>query len=146
MPACRLSGIVRPNPHIAPRRPYIAYNMNHVGPNLKKAQVIARAPDSIRGTRQSRECVSLDCFLRIIHFRLCLYLCASNDIYFVMLMDPSMGTVCSNSRPPPALAGPGLLGLGLHSSHSYGYALSSSSASNPPCLAPSSGVLMQYAG
>ena len=32
------------------------------GSDLKKAQVFARTPDWLRGTRQSRQCVLLGCF------------------------------------------------------------------------------------
>ncbi len=97
--------------------------MNHVGRNLKKEQVIARTPGSTRGTWQSRECVSVDCFALYSHRLLVLLTSQHNDIYFVMLVDPSLRTICHSGLPTPPLAGPGLF-----------------------VPVPSSGILMQYTG
>ncbi|KXJ40518.1 MAG: hypothetical protein AXA67_09430 [Methylothermaceae bacteria B42] len=49
-------------------------------------------------------------------------------------------------NPIPALACPGTPGLGLPSSHSYGYAFQSSPAPRRTCPAPSSGMLVKYPG
>ncbi len=48
--------------------------------------------------------------------------------------------------PIPALACPYSTGLELPSAHSYGYGLQSSPAPSRICPAPSSGILVKYAG
>ena len=51
-----------------------------------------------------------------------------------------------SATPIPALAGPGPDALGLHSTHSYGYASHSSPAFIGTCPAQSLGILVRNAG
>jgi hypothetical protein len=61
-------------------------------------------------------------------------------------MTNSLHIAPAGPRPIPALAYPSTSGLDLPSIQSYGYGFRSSPASSRSCPAPSSGMLVQYAG